>query len=326
MTDDELTATEHSDLRDLVIAGAQRIRPARRARTVASVAVAVVLIAGLTGGAIGIGMSLSQRGRIASSPTPAATALVPEFEASPTPSDRMPADLEAAVGGSVQAASVRYVGVAGGLSVYIAHGTDAETRYCILITGDGQEPMAGCAPGLPVQASTPGDRVVVTFGGAGATLATGFRSLSPSVSYSASDAGAAPAACTQYPQPIQSDDAAYGAELQAAARSARLPESAVLGPTFQVTRSSDHPGRFAAVIAVCSAGFTRETLISVATTIAAAIAADPAHTKLVSLEVVPWRTIDSSAISADPVIQPVTTDFAAHDWTGSASSLHSAWR
>lgn len=164
--------------------------------------------------------------------------------------------------------------------------------------------------------------------GVGMSLNAGLHASSrPTASASTGTASsAAPVACSTDAQPIQGDESAAGEQLQIAARAAVLPASVVLGPTFAVTRSAARPDGVDAVIAVCSDAITRDELISVGTQIAVAIDADPHHAELVTLEIVPWTTIDPPAIAQDAVIAPITTDFSAHDWTGTASALRSAWQ
>ena len=53
MNDDRLSPREHSELRDIVLAGTQRIKPAGRHRAqLTAAAVALVLVGAVTGGAI----------------------------------------------------------------------------------------------------------------------------------------------------------------------------------------------------------------------------------------------------------------------------------
>lgn len=47
---DEMTPREHDDMRDLVLAGAQRIRPVLPTRRLASAVISVVIVAAITGG------------------------------------------------------------------------------------------------------------------------------------------------------------------------------------------------------------------------------------------------------------------------------------
>lgn len=82
LNDDRLSDREHSEMRDTVLAGTQRIKPAgaHRAQLIAA-AVALVLVGGITGGAITTAALLgSGPDTIASTPTPTVTA-----EPSPTP-------------------------------------------------------------------------------------------------------------------------------------------------------------------------------------------------------------------------------------------------
>jgi len=86
---DEMTPREHDDMRDLVLAGTQRIRPSRSYRRLAAVGVAVVVIAGVAGGVAAIVAGRDARDdsapvgpTITSPPVPPAP--------SPTPTPTMP--------------------------------------------------------------------------------------------------------------------------------------------------------------------------------------------------------------------------------------------
>lgn len=83
---DDLTPREHSEMRDLVLAGAQRIRPAgdRRVR-IAAGAVALVLIGVVSGGAVTTAALLGSDARPAPAPTVSETEPVPTPTPTPTP-------------------------------------------------------------------------------------------------------------------------------------------------------------------------------------------------------------------------------------------------
>lgn len=92
---DELSAREHADMRDVVMAGAQRIRPAGRHRTqLVAAAVALVLIGGVTGGAVTTAALLATEQTPAPAesrtPTPTRTAPTPTPTVSPTPTPEEP--------------------------------------------------------------------------------------------------------------------------------------------------------------------------------------------------------------------------------------------
>lgn len=80
---DELTPREHDDMRDLLLAGTQRIRPAVSRRAWLSAAVAIVLVAGAVGGVVATAVNIAPRGdaRVASDPT----ATPPPAEPDPHP-------------------------------------------------------------------------------------------------------------------------------------------------------------------------------------------------------------------------------------------------
>ena len=78
---DELSSRERADMRDLVVAGAQRIRPAGRHRTqLLAGAIALVLVGGVTGGALATAALLGSE-----APGPVATSTRSETP-TPTPS------------------------------------------------------------------------------------------------------------------------------------------------------------------------------------------------------------------------------------------------
>ena len=90
---DELSAREHADMRDVVLAGAQRIRPAGRHRTqLVAAAIALVLIGGVTGGAVTTAALLSaeQTPAPAESRTPTPTETAPTPTPTPTPTPEEP--------------------------------------------------------------------------------------------------------------------------------------------------------------------------------------------------------------------------------------------
>ncbi|MFK4807324.1 hypothetical protein ACI3KX_15820, partial [Microbacterium sp. ZW CA_36] len=81
---DDLTPYEQSEMRDLVLAGAQRIRPAGRHRMqLVAGAVALVLIGVVSGGAITTAALLGSDARPAPAPTTSETRPAPS--PSPTP-------------------------------------------------------------------------------------------------------------------------------------------------------------------------------------------------------------------------------------------------
>lgn len=88
-----MTPREHDDLRDLVLAGAQRIRPVDSYRRLASVGVAVLVVAAITAGVAGI-VNLRGAGDdgSAAAPTQSSPAASPRptAPASPRPTPTMP--------------------------------------------------------------------------------------------------------------------------------------------------------------------------------------------------------------------------------------------
>jgi hypothetical protein len=88
---DDLTPREHSEIRDLVLAGAQRIRPAHKHRAqFAAGAVALVLVALVTGGALATASLLGSDARPAPSPTVSQTETPPTPTPVPTPTTTAP--------------------------------------------------------------------------------------------------------------------------------------------------------------------------------------------------------------------------------------------
>lgn len=92
---DELSAREHADMRDVVMAGAQRIRPAGRHRTrIVAAAIALVLVGGVTGGAVTtaalLGAEQTPAPAESRTPTPTTTAPTPTPTVSPTPTPEEP--------------------------------------------------------------------------------------------------------------------------------------------------------------------------------------------------------------------------------------------
>lgn len=78
----EMTPREHDDMRDLVLAGAQRIRPARHYRRVASIGLAVIVVAAITGGVAAI---INGRGAVDDGPVVAPTQVAPTESSTPRP-------------------------------------------------------------------------------------------------------------------------------------------------------------------------------------------------------------------------------------------------
>ncbi len=76
---DELTPREHDDMRDLLLAGTQRIRPAASHRAKIAAAFAVVLVAGTVGGITATALYAPERGDppAAVEPSPALTPRAP---------------------------------------------------------------------------------------------------------------------------------------------------------------------------------------------------------------------------------------------------------
>lgn len=105
MNDDRLSPREHSEMRDILLAGTQRIRPAggRRTQMIAA-SIALVLVAGVTGGAIATATIFgSDAIAPVSTPTPTVTSPdpTPTTEPSPTPDPpALPAEGVVAFGGS----------------------------------------------------------------------------------------------------------------------------------------------------------------------------------------------------------------------------------
>ena len=93
---EELSPREHADMRDMVMAGAQRIRPAGRHRTqIVAAAIALVLVGGVTGGAVTtaalLGAEQAPAPAETSTPTPTETAPTPTpTETAPTPTPEEP--------------------------------------------------------------------------------------------------------------------------------------------------------------------------------------------------------------------------------------------
>lgn len=82
----ELTPREHDDMRELLIAGTQRIRPARSNRVRISTALAIVLVAGAVGGVATAALNAGRDGaRVGGEPAPGIT------EPSPTDTEPDPA-------------------------------------------------------------------------------------------------------------------------------------------------------------------------------------------------------------------------------------------
>lgn len=80
---EELSSRERADMRDLVMAGAQRIRPAGRHRMqIVAAAIALVLVGGVTGGAVTTAALLSAE----QAPAPAETSAPTPTHIAPTPS------------------------------------------------------------------------------------------------------------------------------------------------------------------------------------------------------------------------------------------------
>jgi hypothetical protein len=76
----EMTPREHEDMRDLVLAGAQRIRPVGSHRRLASVGVSVIVVAAITGGVAGL-----VNGRVAPDEVPAVAPTDSSSELWPAP-------------------------------------------------------------------------------------------------------------------------------------------------------------------------------------------------------------------------------------------------
>jgi len=89
MNDEQLTPTEHDDLRARLLSGAKRIRPVgAHRRAIVTTTLAVVLVAGLSGGALGAANLLRMDGAVepVATPTPSATP-TPTPTPIPTPPD-----------------------------------------------------------------------------------------------------------------------------------------------------------------------------------------------------------------------------------------------
>ncbi|WP_194398950.1 MULTISPECIES: hypothetical protein [Microbacterium] len=88
---DELTPRERTEMRDLVLAGSQRIRPAGRHRTqFVAGALALALVAGITGGAIATAALLGSEAQPAPAVTPTPPAPTPTESATPPPTTPSP--------------------------------------------------------------------------------------------------------------------------------------------------------------------------------------------------------------------------------------------
>lgn len=83
---DEMTPREHSDMRDLLLAGAQRIRPHDSYRRLTSVGVAILIVATVTGGvAAVVNATSASRNGAAVAPTSESSTTLPPPAPSPSP-------------------------------------------------------------------------------------------------------------------------------------------------------------------------------------------------------------------------------------------------
>lgn len=96
MNEDRLSEREHGEMRDILLAGTQRVRPAgaTRAQIIAG-AVALLLVGGITGGAVTTA-ALINGGTVATTPTPTQSDAPPR--PAPTPTPTVPPVVEPAVG------------------------------------------------------------------------------------------------------------------------------------------------------------------------------------------------------------------------------------
>lgn len=97
---DELSSRERADMRDLVVAGAQRIRPAGRHRTqLLAGAIALVLVGGVTGGALATAALLGSEapGPVATSTRSETPTPTPSTDPAPTATPEPPAPTGPAV-------------------------------------------------------------------------------------------------------------------------------------------------------------------------------------------------------------------------------------
>ena len=94
MNDDRLSPREHSEMRDILLAGTHRIKPAGARRTqMIAASIALVLVAGVTGGAIATAAIFgSEAIAPVATPTPTVTSPSPTPTTEPTPTSTPTAD------------------------------------------------------------------------------------------------------------------------------------------------------------------------------------------------------------------------------------------
>lgn len=116
-----------------------------------------------------------------------------------------------------------------------------------------------------------------------------------------------------------------GDQIAAAAGAATLPATVVLNPGVQVITSVDEPGMLEAVARVCSTPLSGADLVAVATTIAAAIYADPSHEQLAVLVVSSW-TPDDGTEYLEQVATITAANYQNYLWDNTTGALKAAWQ
>ena len=133
---------------------------------------------------------------------------------------------------------------------------------------------------------------------------------------------APPRTCIDYVSPTV-PVAAAGDAVAAAAATAVLPPTVVLNPGMQIIASVDEPGMLDVVARVCSEPMTEAEVIDVATTIAAAIYADPSHESVSTLTVSSWHPLGQSLEQGETV---TTDDYQLYLWDNTTGALRAAWQ